>query len=67
MGNGVSHGFPEGAARRQVLPIVFLMLKNLNLVAKSQSVSHISVLSLIPSCIYPHSLNTHHMSGIVAS
>lgn len=44
MGNGVSHGFPQGAARRQVLPIVFLMLKSLNLVAKSQSVSHISVL-----------------------
>ena len=45
MGNGVSHGFPQGTARRQVLPIVFLMLKSLNLVVKSQSVSHISVLS----------------------
>ena len=44
MGNGVSHGFPQGTARRQVLPIVFLMLKSLDLVAKSQSVSHISVL-----------------------
>lgn len=44
MGNGVSHGFPQGTARRQVLPIVFLMLKSLDLVAKSRSVSHISVL-----------------------
>lgn len=45
MGNGVSHGFLQGTARRQVLPIVFLMLKSLNLVAKSSSMSHISVLS----------------------
>ena len=35
-GNGKwsQSGFPQGTARRQVLPIVFLMLKSLNLVLK---------------------------------
>ena len=60
MGNGVSHGFPQGAARRQVLAIVFLMLKSRDLVAKSQSVSHISVLpnSFFVYILIPWTLTT---------
>lgn len=73
MGNGVSHGFPQGAARRQVLPIVFLMLKSLQPWWQNHSLcptfNYYLIPSLYISSFLEHSPHVRHSSRcfIVAS